>query len=126
MHGKIHRRIALITLHYWTLSFDLLFRRKSLLYHGRIGLLICLKFAHAGFRTIGIDITLKMPDHVINLILDAFSESKKNVVGSQIAILGLSYKPHVKDIQLTPAKPIIDRITSHKIFFVYFEIYYCN
>ena len=57
-----------------------------------------------------IEINKKMPDHVINLIVDAFGEANKNVVGSQIAILGISYKPNVKDAQLTPAKPIIDKL----------------
>ena len=55
----------------------------------------------------GRKINEKMPEHVIELILDAFKESKKTIEGSHILILGISYKPNVKDIQLTPAEEII-------------------
>ena len=57
-----------------------------------------------------IEINQKMPDHVISLVLDAFRESDKSIADSHIGILGLSYKPNIRDIQLTPAKPIIDKL----------------
>lgn len=57
-----------------------------------------------------VKINQKMPDHVISLVVDAFNEANKNITGSQIAILGLSYKPNVKDVRLTPAKPIINNL----------------
>ena len=50
-----------------------------------------------------------MPEHVIKLTLDAFEECNKSVKGSTILILGISYKPNVKDIQLTPAEIIIKK-----------------
>ena len=50
-----------------------------------------------------------MPEHVIKLTLDAFQECNKSVQGSTILILGISYKPNVKDIQLTPAEIIIKK-----------------
>ena len=49
----------------------------------------------------------KMPQHVIELTLDAFKESNIPIKDSDILILGISYKPDVKDIQLTPAEEII-------------------
>ena len=50
-----------------------------------------------------------MPEHVIKLTLDAFEECNKSVQGTTILILGVSYKPNVKDIQLTPAEIIIKK-----------------
>ena len=48
----------------------------------------------------------KMPEHVIELTSDAFKECKKTMQNSHILILGVSYKPNVKDIQLSPAEHI--------------------
>ena len=50
-----------------------------------------------------------MPDHVIELTSNAFEECKKSLENSEILVLGLSYKPNVKDIQLSPAKHIIEK-----------------
>ena len=52
----------------------------------------------------------KMPEHVINLTLDAFNECNKTIQDSSILILGISYKPDVKDIQLTPAEQVINKL----------------
>ncbi len=52
----------------------------------------------------------KMPEHVIKLTADAFEECNKSMQNSSILILGISYKPNVKDIQLTPAKKIINKL----------------
>jgi nucleotide sugar dehydrogenase len=53
-----------------------------------------------------------MPDHVIKLTLDAFHECKKSIDKSKILIMGISYKPNVKDIQLSPAKEIIKKFQN--------------
>jgi nucleotide sugar dehydrogenase len=53
-----------------------------------------------------------MPDHVIKLTLDAFNECKKSIKNSKILIMGISYKPNVKDIQLSPAKDIIKKFQN--------------
>ena len=53
-----------------------------------------------------------MPDHVIKLTCDAFNECKKLVKNSKILVMGISYKPNVKDIQLTPAKEIIEKFQN--------------
>ena len=53
-----------------------------------------------------------MPEHVIELTLDAFKESGISLGGSNILILGISYKPDVKDIQLTPAEHIIKKLKN--------------
>jgi nucleotide sugar dehydrogenase len=53
-----------------------------------------------------------MPDHVIQLTIDAFNECKKSLEKSKILIMGISYKPNVKDIQLSPAKDIIKKFQN--------------
>ena len=73
----------------------------------------------------GRKINEKMPEHVIELTLDAFKESGKSLQGSDILILGISYKPDVKDIQLTPAEHIIKKLkdlgTNVHIYDPYFQ-----
>ena len=54
----------------------------------------------------------KMPDHVVELTSDAFKESNKSLQNSDILILGVSYKPNVKDIQLSPAEKIINKLQN--------------
>ncbi len=60
----------------------------------------------------GRKINEKMPDHVIELTTNAFQECNKNIKNSEILILGVSYKPNVKDIQLSPAKKIIEKFQA--------------
>ena len=60
----------------------------------------------------GRKINENMPEHVIDLTLDAFKESGTSLEGSNILILGISYKPDVKDIQLTPAEHIIKKLKT--------------
>ena len=71
------------------------------------------------------EINEKMPHHVVELLIDALGEAKKPVSSSTIAILGISYKPNVKDIQLTPAEDIIKRLevlnAKIKIYDPYFK-----
>ena len=66
-----------------------------------------------------------MPSHVIELLSEALKE--KGLFGKEItvAILGISYKPNVKDIQLSPAENIIKKLDSMnakiKIYDPYFK-----
>jgi nucleotide sugar dehydrogenase len=66
-----------------------------------------------------------MPYHVIELLTDALNEAGRSVRDSTIAVLGVSYKPNVKDIQLSPAEPIIRRLeqlqAKIKIYDPYFK-----
>jgi len=58
------------------------------------------------------EINESMPQHVIELIQNCFMESNLNINGSTILILGISYKPNVKDIQLSPAEDIIQKLSE--------------
>lgn len=56
------------------------------------------------------EINEHMPDHVIELVQNGFAEAKKPMADSTIVVLGLSYKPNVKDTQLSPAEKIIGKL----------------
>ena len=65
-----------------------------------------------------------MPSHVVNLLSSALSESNISLSKSTVAILGVSYKPNVHDVQIAPSKEIIKILTEKnakiKIFDPYF------
>jgi len=52
----------------------------------------------------------KMPEHVVELISNAFDESNQTLENSKILILGISYKANVRDVQLSPAKIIVEKL----------------
>ena len=51
-----------------------------------------------------------MPKHIIELILQALRNSKKEIKGSKITILGTAYKADVDDSRLSPSGPIIKEL----------------
>ena len=65
-----------------------------------------------------------MPDHVMDLIEDGFTNAKKSLQGSTIVVLGISYKPNVKDVQLSPAEKIIEKLTYRKAIVKVYDPYY--
>ena len=69
-----------------------------------------LGFDHLKTVETGRSINEKMPQHIINLLNDAFIEIGKPIKNSNILILGISYKPDVKDLQITPAEIIIEKL----------------
>jgi len=74
---------------------------------------------------VGRSVNESMPEHVIALLNDGFLEARKNMENSEVLILGVSYKPDVKDIQLTPAEHIVEKLkakgTKVKIYDPYFK-----
>ena len=82
-----------------------------------------------GFETLksvetGRIINESMPDHVIDLLHDAFVESGKSLENSNVLILGISYKPDVKDIQITPAEIIIEKLKTLKSNVLIYDPYF--
>jgi len=65
-----------------------------------------------------------MSRHVVNLLFDALSEASMTLNNSTIAILGVSYKPNIHDVQIAPSEEIIRILTEKnakiKIFDPYF------
>jgi len=66
-----------------------------------------------------------MPFHVVELLQDTFKEVGKKLSLSKILVLGISYKPNVKDIQLAPAEMIVSKLqeleADVKIYDPYFK-----
>jgi len=75
------------------------------------------KFGFENFSIVnaGRKINESMPDHVIELLKDVFIENDIEINQSTILVLGVTYKPDIKDIQLTPAELIISKL--HKLGF---------
>jgi nucleotide sugar dehydrogenase len=56
------------------------------------------------------EINDRMPDHVVELVAEALNEAGKTIRGSRIAVLGVAYKPNVRDVQLTPVERLATRL----------------
>jgi len=56
----------------------------------------------------GRKINEKMPFHTVELLEDALNEINLPLSNSSILVLGVSYKPDVKDIQLSPVEKIVE------------------
>ena len=65
-----------------------------------------------------------MPEHVINLLRDAFDEAEIPLENSNVLVLGISYKPDVKDIQITPAEVIIEKLKILKANILIYDPYF--
>ena len=73
---------------------------------------------------VGRSINESMPMHIIDLLSDAFVESKKSLENSNILVLGISYKPDVKDIQISPAEHIIKELKNLKTNVLIYDPYF--
>lgn len=58
------------------------------------------------------EINDRMPEHVVSLVSEALNEVGKTIRGSKIAILGVAYKPEIKDVQLTPMEPVCNYLSK--------------
>ena len=65
-----------------------------------------------------------MPQHVIDLLADAFSETNTSLENSTIAILGISYKPNVHDVQIAPSETIIKLLKEKNVNLKIFDPYF--
>ena len=70
------------------------------------------------------EINESMPYYVVDLLKNAFNEVNKKLETSKILILGISYKPNVKDIQLSPAEIIISELKKLGVDIKIFDPYY--
>lgn len=75
---------------------------------------------------IGRKINEKMPIHVVNLTIDGFNEANIPIKNSKILILGASYKPNVKDVQLSPVKDIVELLIQKGAEIKIYDPYYKN
>lgn len=62
--------------------------------------------------------------HVIDLASEALKSVGKDLQGSTVLILGVSYKPNVKDIQISPAEPIISKLLEQNVKIKIYDPYF--
>ena len=60
----------------------------------------------------GRKINENMPFHTVQLLEDALNEINRPLSNSSILVLGLSYKPDVKDIQISPVEKIVELLKN--------------
>ncbi len=72
------------------------------------------------------EINEQMPEHIVQLIGKSLEIAKKSIKNSNICILGLSYKPDIKDIQLSPAISIINKLKHLEAKIRLFDPYFKN
>jgi nucleotide sugar dehydrogenase len=58
------------------------------------------------------EINDRMPDHAVELIEEALNEAGKTVSGSKIVMMGVAYKPNIKDVQLTPVERVVTKLKA--------------
>jgi UDP-N-acetyl-D-mannosaminuronate dehydrogenase len=67
-----------------------------------------------------------MPYHTVDLLEDALKEINKPLSGASILVLGVSYKPDVKDIQISPIEKIIDILKDKGANILIYDPYFKN
>ena len=67
-----------------------------------------------------------MPQHTIELLEDAFSESNNSLENSTVTILGVSYKPNVHDVQIAPSETIIRLLKEKNVHIKIFDPYFIS
>lgn len=58
------------------------------------------------------EINNRMPEHVVELAGEALNEVGKTINGSKVAVLGVTYKPNLKDVQLTPVQMVCEKLVA--------------
>jgi len=56
------------------------------------------------------EINDRMPDHAVELVGQALNQAGKTIKDSKVAILGVAYKPNIRDVQMTPVERVISRL----------------
>ena len=51
------------------------------------------------------DINLAMPRHVVDLVAEALNERGRAVRGAKVGVIGVAFKPNVRDPRNSPAPP---------------------
>ena len=74
----------------------------------------------------GRKINENMPFHTVELLEDALSEINKPLSDSSILILGASYKPDVKDIQISPVEEIVKILKNNVGEILIYDPYFKN
>jgi nucleotide sugar dehydrogenase len=85
-----------------------------------------LGFKNLSLVEFGRKINEKMPFHTIDLLEDALNEANKSLSGSSILVLGASYKPDVRDIQISPVEKLVEILRNKNANISIYDPYYKN
>src|SRR5690606_24015848 len=66
----------------------------------------------ARFISLAEEINSRMPEHVVQLVIDGLNDDRKALKGARILLLGVAYKKDVDDVRESPALSIIDRLRA--------------
>ena len=69
------------------------------------------------------DINFAMPRHVVDLVAEALNDRGRAVKGSQIGIVGVAFKPNVRDPRNSPAADIIAGLAARGATVAYHDPY---
>jgi UDP-N-acetyl-D-glucosamine dehydrogenase len=58
------------------------------------------------------DINFAMPRHVVDLVADALNDRGRSARGSRVGVLGVAFKPDVRDPRNSPAAPILSGLVA--------------
>jgi len=67
------------------------------------------------------EVNCAMPDHIVEMVVDALNERGVALRDSRILILGVAYKEDVEDVRHSPALEIIDRLRQKRAFVSYHD-----
>ncbi|MDA7945203.1 MAG: nucleotide sugar dehydrogenase [Nitrosopumilus sp.] len=67
-----------------------------------------------------------MPAHVVGLVRCALEGAGGKLSGSTVLVLGITYKPDVKDIQLAPAGPVIEGLRREGASVLVYDPFFCG
>jgi len=72
------------------------------------------------------EVNENMPVHVVRLLRDCFEQINEKIEKCTIMVLGITYKPDVKDVQLSPAESIINNLIQLGCIVKIYDPYYKN
>ncbi|MBX5479289.1 MAG: nucleotide sugar dehydrogenase, partial [Pyrinomonas methylaliphatogenes] len=64
------------------------------------------------FISLAEEVNSRMPEHVVQLVIDGLNDDRKALKGARILLLGVAYKKDVDDVRESPALSIIDRLRA--------------
>jgi UDP-N-acetyl-D-glucosamine dehydrogenase len=67
------------------------------------------------------DINLAMPRHVVDLVAEALNERGKAIRGARVGVLGVAFKPNVRDARNSPAADVISGLRTRGATVVYHD-----
>jgi UDP-N-acetyl-D-glucosamine dehydrogenase len=67
------------------------------------------------------DINLAMPRHVVDLVAEALNEHGKALRGARIGVIGVAFKPNVRDARNSPAAEVISGLVGRGATVVYHD-----